>query len=366
VVVARQVAPAPDQSIACIVRAQTGDAAAFSDLVQAHERVIYNLALGIVRNAEDAADVVQDVWVRVARHLPQLREPERFGPWLYRIARNCSMDFYKSRKSQPPVDRGRSDDEDSPFDVPDGEQYAPEEQLLSLDERRKVWEALGSLSEADRTVLYLRESRELPYSEVARILGVNRNAAEVRFFRARERFRRQFLRIEADTSTCYVGPLQLAALVSDELGDASRRMLERHVHSCEHCSSRRSAMDKGRNLYRGLAMLLVPPGATDALISNAPTMSTLTAVAGAGLTLVAQVASIVTMKAAAVLVAATAVVSGVGTQMDAATAGAVTWSQEQIGSHAPAPARFLGGAQDGTAGVPLVYLSEATAAVPTT
>jgi RNA polymerase sigma-70 factor, ECF subfamily len=142
-VVARQVTPAPDQTLASILRAQTGDAAAFSDLVQKHERVIYNLALSIVRNAEDAADIVQDVWVRVARHLPQLREPERFGPWLYRIARNCSMDFYNARRAQPQADRGRDDQQDdAPFDVPDSQDYAPEEQLLSLDERRKVWEAL--------------------------------------------------------------------------------------------------------------------------------------------------------------------------------------------------------------------------------
>ena len=350
--VVAQISPAAEHTSDSIIRAQGGDPVAFRDLVQAHERAIFNLALGIVRNAEDAADVVQDVWVRVARSLPQLRDPERFSPWLHRIARNCSMDFYKDRKGQPQPDRGRDrDTEDPSLEVPDSADYAPEEQLLSLDERRKVWEALGALSETDRTILYLRETRELPYAELAKILGISRNAAEVRFFRARERFRRQFLRIDASTTSCLVGPLQLAALVGGQLGDASRRMLERHVECCEYCSTRRETMDRGHRLYQGLAALMVPPATTDALFAQAPHFSSISAIAAAATTFVLHLAGYVAVKATTTLVAVTAIVSGVGSGPQAAdgsghVAEAVSQpvrveSRLDAGGHLVAPSALL-------------------------
>jgi RNA polymerase sigma-70 factor (ECF subfamily) len=253
--------PAPDPLVEWVTAAQAGDDSAFAELVQRHDRAIYSFTLGLVRNTDDARDLVQEVWVRVARHLPQLREPARFTPWLYRIARNCCMDFLQSRKTRmyatlPPTD---GDDDEPRFDPPDLNAEAPDQHVVSLDERRKVWEALGGLSERDRTALFLREFEELPYAEIGRVLGISPNAAEVRVFRARERFRRQFSRVEAAEPDCNVSPLQLSALVDGELSRAARIMLDRHVADCADCTARLGQMHTGRRMYGGLDDAGTPP-----------------------------------------------------------------------------------------------------------
>jgi RNA polymerase sigma-70 factor (ECF subfamily) len=247
--------PELDATLDWIARAQAGDEAAFAELVQRYERPIYGFVLGLVRNTDDARDLLQEVWMRVARHLPQLREPARFTPWLYRIARNCCMDFLQSRKTRmyATLSPGDGEDDEPRFDPPDLNAEAPDQHVVSLDERRKVWEALGSLSERDRTALFLREFEELPYAEIGRVLSITPNAAEVRVFRARERFRRQFSRVEAAVPSCNVGPLQLSALVDGELSRAARTMLQRHVDDCADCTSRLEQMHTGRRMYGGLS-----------------------------------------------------------------------------------------------------------------
>jgi RNA polymerase sigma-70 factor (ECF subfamily) len=251
-VVARRLPDATfDPSLDCVFRARGGDGRAFAQLVKQHEHTIYSLVLRVVRNPDDARDVVQDVWMRVALRLPQLREPERFTPWLRRIARNCALDFYNAKKSRPQTAPRREEDEDAPFDMVDATPDGPEQQIVSLDERRKVWETLGGLSEADRTILYLREHQDLPYAEIAKVLAISSNAAEVRVFRARERFRKLFTRIEEAAPSCNVSPLQLSALINGDIGDASRIMLERHVDTCEACTARLRSMETGRRLCTG-------------------------------------------------------------------------------------------------------------------
>ena len=237
------------ERLQCVVE---GDAAAFTELVRTYQRPVYNLVYSIVRNADDAQDIVQDVWVKVARCLPQLREPARFTSWLFRIARNCSNDYYSAKKSRPQSAlTARDEDDEQPFDVEDAHAEIPEDHVVAQDERRKVWETLGGLSEADRTILFLRESRELPYAEIAQTLGITCNAAEVRVFRARERFRKEFMHVEDAPSDCNVSPLQLSAFVDGELGQATRTMLERHSATCHGCTQRLRAISVGRRLYAG-------------------------------------------------------------------------------------------------------------------
>ncbi len=112
-----------------------------------------------------------------------------------------------------------------------------------------MWETLGGLSEGDRLILYLRESQELPYAEIAETLGISCNAAEVRVFRARERFRKEFMHVDDAPSACNISPLQLSAFVDGEMGVASRTMLERHAATCHGCTQRLHAIAAGRQLY---------------------------------------------------------------------------------------------------------------------
>lgn len=247
---------ASDPVVDLTLRARESDGLAFAELVERYERTVYNYVLRLVRNPEDAQDVSQEVWIRVAKSLPELRDPSRFTPWLYRIARNCCLNFLNARKSRATV--STTTEEDETFDLPDVDAAGPEAQIVSLDERRKVWESLGTLSERDRTALFLREVEELSYADIANTLSISRNAAEVRVFRARERFRKLFHKVEADASTCEVSPLQLSALVDGELPDTSRANLEYHLAQCGDCASRLRSMRTGQKLYRGIGLVAAP------------------------------------------------------------------------------------------------------------
>ena len=149
-------------------------------------------------------------------------------------------------------------------DVADPAEDGPERQIISLDERRKVWEALGALSDRDRTALVLRESQGLSNAEVAESLSLRWNAAEVLLFRARQRFRQQYIRSDERPLTCGVSPLHLSAFIDDELKGQACWDLEAHLQCCSGCRDWLATMESGRKLFRGMGLFAVPGSVTAA------------------------------------------------------------------------------------------------------
>jgi len=243
-------------------RASAGDAEAFATLMERYADPVRRLVRRFVRDGDDARDVEQDTWIRAANNMGSLLDAERFQPWVKAIARNASLDYLSSRKRRGAhvttfevLGKDDFEDEVSP---------TPEASVLSRDSQRKVWQALGTLSDRDRSALFLREYKGLPYSEVAKELGVSRNAAEVCAHRARERFRSAFTAVDADIPECGVDGLRLSTLLQPAQGTprAERLELESHRDSCEGCQRRLAAMDEGRTLYRNLGAFGFPiPGA---------------------------------------------------------------------------------------------------------
>ncbi|MEE1036312.1 MAG: sigma-70 family RNA polymerase sigma factor [Oscillospiraceae bacterium] len=113
----------------------------FSRCIHDHEKAMYALAYGIVKNQEDAADVVQDAIVKAYTSLDSLRDPKLFKPWILRIVHNTAMSFL----------RGRRDTEDLE------EQYdlAAPDPGVDQETRLTVWEAVNQLKMPYRLVLVL-------------------------------------------------------------------------------------------------------------------------------------------------------------------------------------------------------------------
>ena len=235
-----------------VSRAAAGDEDAFASLVTEYGQTVKRVILAIVRQSEDAKDITQEVWIEVSRSLPRLREPSRFLSWVLRIARNASLDFTRSRGRHPVVG-----DEEMP-DIADPAEDGPERQIISLDERRKVWEALGALSHRDRTALVLRESQGLSNAEIAESLSLRRNTAEVLLFRARQRFRQHYIRSDERLLTCSVSPLHLSAFIDGELEGQACWDLEAHLQCCSGCRDWLATMESGRKLFRGVGLFAVP------------------------------------------------------------------------------------------------------------
>lgn len=241
-----------------VVSAQQGDREAFDALVRRYDDEVRRAASRMLGDADDGEDLAQEVWLRVADKLQQLNHPSRFRAWLLRMVRNACLNTLRA-------DRTRREDPYAPGEGPDhGDVRAdpsphsyPERELLLHDDQRKVWEALGALSDGDREMLRLRELDHLGYGEIARILSTTSHAAEMRGARARDRFRSRYGVIDDGDRSCATSPLRLRALVDAQTKKVATT--DAHVATCRACRARVIAMRLGRSVFTGLAEFVLAP-----------------------------------------------------------------------------------------------------------
>ena len=169
-----------DVDQALVERYRNGDREAFTALMIRYQRPIYNAAFWIVKSADDARDVAQSVFLKVAEHLDEFDSQRRFFSWIYRIAVNESLNLLRRNGHEEPLD-----DE---VELPGGER-SPESQAHDAERSRYIERALVTMSPMDRTVIVLRHFSECSYQEIARILEVDEKTVKSRLFEARHRLR---------------------------------------------------------------------------------------------------------------------------------------------------------------------------------
>ena len=159
----------------------------FEKLVTAYEKNVYNIALRMVGDPDDAADMTQETFIKAYRALSGFRGDSKFSSWLYRIASNVCLDFLRSRSRHPQVSLSTVDEDDrATFELPDMRQN-PEEQLMKKLGMEAVRRGLEQLPEQQRQILVLRELGGLSYAELAQTLGLEEGTVKSRIFRARKR-----------------------------------------------------------------------------------------------------------------------------------------------------------------------------------
>ncbi len=158
-----------------VARCREGSTEAFAALVERYERVIYNLALRMVRNRDDAADITQNVFVQAYEKLDTFDPSYRFFSWLYRIAVNQTLNFLGRRR------RGEALDEE----MPDA-RAATDAQCVHNEAVAHIQRALAALPSAQRLVLVLRHFLFLSYGEIGRILDIPEKTVKSRLFTARQ------------------------------------------------------------------------------------------------------------------------------------------------------------------------------------
>lgn len=170
-----------------IRRAQNGDEAAFNDVVLAYRRRILGTIARLIGHPEDVEDVGQEVFLRLYFSLDQLRTPEVFEPWLYRLTVNASYDYLRKRRRRN--EARMADLSEQQVVVADA--IASSKADLEDDQKRQtreyVQELLSVVSEEDRLLLVMKEVEGLSLKEMEKIYNVNENALKVRLFRARQR-----------------------------------------------------------------------------------------------------------------------------------------------------------------------------------
>src|ERR1022692_4047399 len=175
-----------------IKRAQKGDGPAFNEVVLAYRKRILGTIARLIARPDDVEDVGQEVFLRLYFSLDQLRTPEVFEPWLYRLTVNASYDYLRKSKRRPESRMSDlSEQQVMMADAAAGSKAQTEE-----SERHRVRDTvqslLASVSEEDRILLTLKEVEGLSLKELENIYRVNENALKVRLFRARQRVLKAF------------------------------------------------------------------------------------------------------------------------------------------------------------------------------
>jgi len=186
--------------------ARKGDFAAFEKLVARHQRRILGLALRIVRQKQDAEEVMQQTFLSVIEHLDDFREEAQFSTWLTRIATNHALVLLRKRERQRTVPLAEDRRGDNDAEVPHPQFIAQwrqtPEQIASRHEAQQILaDALDKLDEKHRLVFVLRDVEGLSTAETAEALQISVSNAKVRLLRARLMLREHLTRQFGDEAT---------------------------------------------------------------------------------------------------------------------------------------------------------------------
>ena len=177
-----------DEESRIVQKVLKGDVNAFEKLVLEYEKSVYNRALRMTGNSEDASDMTQEAFIKAYNSLQSFRGDSKFSVWLYRIATNVCLDFLRSKSRKPTVSLSVEDNEgeEVQLDVAD-ESQSPELLLDRQMTRESVRRGLETLSPEYRQILLLREIQGLSYDEISQTLGLEVGTVKSRIFRARKK-----------------------------------------------------------------------------------------------------------------------------------------------------------------------------------
>lgn len=175
----------PDQEL--VRQALAGNQAAYQELLQRHQKAIFAVVNKLVRNREEARDLVQETFMKAFGSLATYREEYQFSTWLHRIASNCAIDFIRKKKIEAlsldqPI---QTKDSQVTLEVPDWSAN-PETEWVEKQRSLTIQEAIDSLPQGYKEVILYRHKEEKSYQEIAAILGIPVGTVKARIFRGRE------------------------------------------------------------------------------------------------------------------------------------------------------------------------------------
>lgn len=189
-------------------RIQKGDDTAFKQLFDRYHRRAFAVAFGVVKNKQDALDIVQDAFIKVHRHLGNFQGSSSFYTWLYRIVMNLSIDHVRRSKKGRDMDYDDKVGRDAAAVAGDGAMLPsildgnPGRTVLRKELSEAIQRALDELPEYHRAVILLREVEGLSYEEMSKVLEVPKGTIMSRLFHARKK-------MQASLETYIAGDLKV-------------------------------------------------------------------------------------------------------------------------------------------------------------
>jgi RNA polymerase sigma-70 factor (ECF subfamily) len=189
--------PPPDER-SLIERSCKGDVHAYDVLVRRYERIMYQLAVRLTGNTDDAADIAQEAFIRGWNHIKAFRREAMFSTWMHRIVVNVFLDHRKKNRNKKHISLEQSIDanqEATTMDIADTA-AGPEALALETEQQRELHRALMDLPDAQRTLMVLFHIQEKTYEEIVEITGLPLGTVKSRLNRARLAMRDRLGKLE--------------------------------------------------------------------------------------------------------------------------------------------------------------------------
>lgn len=179
-----------DLDLDLVQRHRVGDVQAFDEIYHRFDHMVYNLALRLAGDGEQAADLTQEIFLRVFRYIGQFRGNSSLKTWIFRIAVNhCRSCLGRKHLPMLPLFEGPAGEDERGSVVIADPGRGPEELAVAADEGRRVAAGLAHLPESFRVAVVLRDLEGLSYEEIAEVLGVRIGTVRSRIARGREQLR---------------------------------------------------------------------------------------------------------------------------------------------------------------------------------
>lgn len=185
-----------DEDSALVVRIASGDLSAFEEMVRKYQAAVYRLAFRATYNHEDARDLTQEVFLDAFRSIRGFRRDSKLGTWLYRIATNKTIDWWRRQRRQGArvisftcleeiSCQDNPEGHSGEFDPPDDD-IGPEETVINRERAELLWREVAALPENYRIVIILYHYEGLSYREIGEILKLPLRTVETRLYRAKK------------------------------------------------------------------------------------------------------------------------------------------------------------------------------------
>jgi len=175
-----------DEELGIIHKVVSGDRNAFEELVLANQKNVYNLALKMTGNEDDALDISQEAFLKAYRQLDGFRGDSKFSVWLYRLTYNLCIDFLrrKPKAITTPLTFQDENGDIHDLEIPDLRSL-PEDKLLRREKRKAIANSINELGQHHREILVMREITGMSYCEMAETLKLSEGTIKSRLARAR-------------------------------------------------------------------------------------------------------------------------------------------------------------------------------------
>ena len=215
-----------------------GEVHAFEELHRRHVSGIYRLVHRTLGDPFLAEDIAQETFIRSLRTLDRMDEAFNFGGWLHTVAQNLCRDELRRRRRDPRVEEKQPADREILYEIPaPAQRFDPAVQAEAHELRRQVYEVAQRLPEKYRLVLTLRELQGFSYRRIAKVMNISESAVETLVYRARLRFKEEFVSEQAGDEMDHRDVLaMLKPYLAGKLRKNQADAVRAHLAQCVRCS----------------------------------------------------------------------------------------------------------------------------------